>query len=300
MWSNTSGNSVIDPYYIDPALYTFANRDVLSRTPKSSADVVGANAITIIQIGDSLSTNSLTAEVAPPVYSIVNPTKLFNFNFWDGSLYVSSEPLLGAGPKLIAGGFTGVANWLTECADALITANTARKITIGSISAAGLYSSDWKVGGNYNRSIQVVGRRLDSMGLLTGTAVIAHVLIGVNDCGVDELEGASTRTPLYAANLDSIVSTIRTYMPGAKIVISKNTWGGGPLNPAAGHQLLGFATVRSAIDAKVNGTTIFAGADLDTLGDSYRQPTPDFTHWNFATGLSAVAGLVKDKIALAL
>ena len=96
--------------------------------------------------------------------------------------------------------------------------------------------------------ITVVGRRLQAAGL---QCLVIYWGQGESDTAV------STSQSSYAASLATVIAAFNQAMPGCPMIVSRESFY--PTGNGAG--------VRAARIAAVNNTTVFAGADVDTMPD---------------------------------
>lgn len=250
--------SLADPYKLSYVHdYGIGFQDTGGRTQVSPALVGGESTLVMVVPGQSLSGNW-----SGTVFTPVN-TKTENFNFFNGGVYRAQDPLLGC---------DGVAgNLFTRLADKIITEADYQRVIIAPIGLGGSPFSIWQ--GSAAERITVLGRRLSAAGLLS-----ADIKICLQQ-GESDAQLATTE-----ANCETAILAIRSAMTTAGITgpmyVAKSTWANGI--PAGG------TAVRNACTDVVNGTTIFAGPDTDTLNNTNRDAT--LIHFN-ATGAAAAANL---------
>jgi hypothetical protein len=241
-----------DPFSIPVAAYT-ATSWPSGRTPfkvKPGCENTGV----FIGVGQSNISASENSN-----YSVTNIARIGNLNIFDGGVYAAQDPLLGTS-KYSAGGC-----WLSRFADKLIGQAKYDRIIIVPIGIGSTSVSQWAAGGVFNRRILVAARRCEALGYGVAAFLWAQ---GETDHGMAQAT--------YSTALQSVIATPRAGGFNAPWLIGKSTYTQGVTDTA----------VRSALASVVNGTDIFAGADTDDIGSTYRH---DNTHYN-ATGADTVAG----------
>ena len=216
---------------------------------------------------------SNTTDSVDGLYVPTNPG-VENFNISDGGCYRAKpggpiDPMLGCTgypPGLGTPYPTG--NWIGALADLRINAGRATREIMVPTGVGGSYMHDWEPGASNNVRIGVTARRL-AAAELTPTGI----LIGQGESDV------FTTYAAYLASLQNVIASIRVYFPTTPIYVAQETYINGFTS----------AAVRAAQAAVVNPVNhVFAGPNLDLLGAGYRQP--DDVHFNFASGVPAVAG----------
>lgn len=203
----------------------------------------------LLFIGDSMMANS-----SPSIYAVTQ-AKNHNLNVLNGGLYVSADPILGAGNGNNA---TFIASPTTQVGDLLISGGYCARSIIAAHGAAGAIVADWAVGGSLNKNIGAAIKRFAAVGLpLHG--IIWHA--GPNDGNL------GTTQADYTTGLASVIATIRKYA-AVPILIGVTSRRSG----------ITYSAVTSAQAAAVNSTAgIYAGVNSDAYNPAtYIQP--DGTH----------------------
>lgn len=254
-------NSAPDPYVInelgtDPTILP-GWRGIDGLTQVDPRLVAGEKTGVILCGGQSLMGNYTQTPFTP-----VN-AKVQVLNPYNGGIYqVGSTSLPGAG---------GVLDHIGKrIADKLITDGEYARVILVPIAISSTTFADWAVGGAVNHRIGVASRRLASLGLAAN-----FVLWGQGES--DNVFATSQAS--CSASLASIFATIRgqAALAAAPIVLSFESYYLGTTS----------SIVRAAQAAAVDGTSVIAGPDLDTLNATNRY---DNIHWN-ATGAAAAAVL---------
>lgn len=256
---------LLDPFYIFPysaAGFDAPNTNTGSYTSASCALGGGTNKVVVV-FGQSLFANS-----ANDAYVVANPTKVLNFNIFDGNCYQAKYALLGAGGS---GGSP-----LARMGDNFINNDSVSKAILvpAMVDATwvGLWSSSTTIPYLYN-NIAVVSRRMAANSVVPTEIVWEQ---GETDCGLGTSQGS------YAASLATVLTAIRSVWPTTPII----------LNSAETFQSnTTCASIAAAQAAAITGT-IFAGANTDTLGAGDRY---DGTHFN-GTGSAAAAALLETAV----
>jgi hypothetical protein len=245
--------SDVDPYILQtnfPTFGTVARYDAyVGRTQVSPASLSGTTK-GILVIGDSMSANSVPTAYTPA------QTGNLNLNVCNGGLYRAADPLLGAsngtGAPLIACYSTRLGDNLVaggHCTNALMMSIAYGSTKIGDWGAAGVSGGL----GTFNQDIGVAYQRFVRNGL-TIHGVIWHG--GPNDVT------AGTSQVVYAAQLNSMISTIRALLPSVPILVGLCS------DPTAPN-----AAIRAAQSGVVNhASQIWAGVDSDAYAADHFQP----------------------------
>jgi hypothetical protein len=236
------------------------------RVPVDLTSLTGTTLVLIIA-GQSLSTNC-----ADGIYTPTNTGHVLNFSITNGGLYQAKDPLLGCTgyhPNL-PGNPWPTGHWGSRLGDKLINAGTANNVILVPIGVGGSNILDWQVGGGNNPRYVVTARRLAAAGLTPNALLFEQ----------GESNNNGTTQSAYAAGLSSMIGTVQGIWPTMPIFVAIASWINGITSSA----------VQAAQAAAVNHAAgVWAGANADSLGNSYRQS--DQTHWNNATGTDAIAGL---------
>lgn len=198
--------------------------------------------IVLILGGQSLGSNTSGA-----LYTPTNNTKINNVNIYDGASYQIGGNLLGCSNSTIGPGNVGA-----YLADAIISAHPTYRVWLVPIAIGGTSIADWSTGNLKDRAGQAM-RRLKSRGITPSTPntyFIFQWMHGETDAGL------GTSSAAYQAGFASVVSNLTSNGFSGRIFVNLETYNAGVTS----------ATIRSAQTALVNGTTIFQGFDMDTIG----------------------------------
>lgn len=269
-----AGGSSSDPYQLIPIiqspggtnLFDTGGYDLRGRGAPVAVDSVLSTAV-ILSWGQSYSANSATGGY------VVTQAQNHNFSIHNGAIYVSLSNLLGCSDV-----GDGTECFIARLGDKIIAGGAKQRVIMVPISIGGTHISQWAVGGSLNHRLVVVAKRLAAAGL---TVTHTMVSIGSGDAVLGTTKAA------FKTGMQSALDTLTANGITATAYLEKDTWIGGSV-PAGG------AAIRTGIDEMVNGTTIKAGPDSDTLNNTNRHDT---THWN-ATGADAVSVLWKAALGL--
>lgn len=271
-WATYIGTGLLpflDPFYIYPysgAGFDAPNTGTGSYTSASCSRASGTNKIVVV-FGQSLFSNT-----ANDTYTVTNPTKVLNFNIFDGKCYQAKYSLLGAG-----GGGNGSA--LARMGDNLINNDGVAQVIIvpAMVDATfiSLWSSPTTLPYLYN-NIATVARRMAANSVVPTEIVWEQ---GESDCALGTSQGN------YAAGLTAVIAAIRSVWP-APIPLIINSGESFQSNTTC-------SAITAAQAAAINNSaSIFAGANTDSLGAGDRY---DGTHLN-STGAPAAASLLEAVI----
>lgn len=242
------------------------------KTVRSATINTGIRNLVLIVAGQSNYQN-----VAPSAYTPTNASAIDNFNVYDGGMYAAADPLLGASWMYTTLGQSGSnpspGNIGTRVADLLITNGKFDRVILVPVAIGGTSVSMWATGSLSNR-ITTAMARLESRGIVPGMTNVTFAVIwgqGESDSGTSQAD--------YTSRLNTVISNAAAAGFSGRWFINKQTWLAGTTN----------ATVQAAQDAMPNGSTIFAGANADSLNATNRYA--DNTHFN-DTGIAALATLV--------
>jgi hypothetical protein len=269
----------IDPFPLGESLrsdVTYANNAGYQATGGKTARSLDINTgiknLVLIVAGQSNYQN-----VAPSAYTPTNASAIDNFNVYDGGMYAAADPLLGASWMYTTLGQGGAnpspGNIGTRVADLLITNGKFDRVILVPVAIGGTSVDMWATGIVSNR-ITTAMARLESRGIVPGMTNVTFSVIwgqGESDSGTSQAN--------YTSRLNTVISNAAAAGFSGRWFINKQTWFAGATN----------ATVQAAQDAMPNGSTIFAGANADSLNATNRYA--DNTHFN-DTGIAALATLV--------
>ncbi len=263
MVNRVRGYPAPDPYqmYDNGSSYPTREDYFGNRTLSSIPDLTGRGIV--LTVGQSLAGNSVNA-----AHTITNSGAVRNFSIWNGATYIAADPLLGCSsitdPSFIA-------NYATVLGDDLITNGHYTNVLLVPISVDSTSVDAWQTGGIVNYRIGVIMRRLTSFALEPDW-ILWH------QGETDALNGTSQSA--YTASLNDVISCFRVFTD-APFLVALETW-------ISGSKPAGATAVRAAQAAVVNhGNNVWAGADWDTMNNTYRHDT---THLN-ASGAAQASTL---------
>lgn len=255
--------SAVDPFVVTESSsnpiggYRSTNTKTL-RTPVIAA---GESTGVFVIAGQSTCANSLDGSYTP-----TNGSKIDNFNIYDGGTYVAADPQLGCTIDTVG----GVGNLFFRMADKLITTSVFARVIIVPIGVGGSQISEWAPGGAHNKRLIISAQRLAAVGL----PITAFLWMqGETDAALGTVQAT------YQTALGNVIGTPRALGYNAPWLVGQCTYNSGNTSSA----------VRAAQAAVVNGTTIYAGADTDTLTGTSVNRQADNTHFKVAGGDAAAA-----------
>lgn len=269
--------SLPDPgniYYEKPGLAaTLVYTSLSGKTPRSLAINPAEDTLIMICAGQSLATN-LIADTFNPV----NASKVDNLAWYDGNNYAATTPLLGTSWNGTIG--TSV-NFNHKVADGIISNGKFDRVIIVPVALPGTTINWWANEGSltteavgYWRMIAAAAMKLRAQGITPDTPGVKF-LVKWNQGESDRQ--ASTTQANYTAYFNTMKSNVDAFLPGVKWMVARESWFIGTVS----------AAVQSAQTALVNGTTIFAGENMDSIDNTGREA--DQTHLNASGGNSAAA-----------
>ncbi|MGM5009958.1 sialate O-acetylesterase [Rhizobium sp. 969_B3_N1_2] len=269
-------NSFLSPdaFYIYPAQNVITGAepvlDLTGRVEVPRGDV-GPRTAVIVSIGQSLSVNEV-----PTPYVPVHGTAIDQLNIYDGKFYRAKDPLLGI--NVSGGVVTDLrGTWMLRMADKLVDGGHFDRVILVPMAVGNTRANQWADASQppylFNK-INVVGLRLRDAGL-SCTAIMWGQ--GESDTS------AGTSQASYAASLNKIIAEFNRAIPACPILVAQESYYYGATS----------AAVLAAQASVVNGTTVFAGENVDSIGSSGRY---DNTHLNEAgaeqRAILAVAALM--------
>lgn len=264
--------SVLDPYILpDRAFSIPANYNVLGKPTRGDPRLIAGERTSIFIVAGQ----SNGANTGDTIYSPVNAGKVDNLNVQNGGLYAAIDPLLGC-TNAVSGLAFG--NLFTRLADKLIAAGTYDRVILAPVALGGASIGDWS--NNVYDRINVAYRRAAALGYPT-TAVLWQQGEADGPIGTTQSE--------YVERFHLLRSKMDAGLAGVPWILAKSTYIAGVAYPA----------IRSAIDELVNGSTLFAGPDTDTLTGTAVNRQADGTHFK-AAGADAAADLWIASIDAAL
>ncbi|WP_172724187.1 sialate O-acetylesterase [Neorhizobium sp. T25_27] len=263
----------LDPRHLTyPNVAIFGANPVLDLTGRVEVPVgtIGNRVAIIVFIGQSLSVNNVPTPYVPANSAIDQ------LNIYDGKLYQAKDPLLGinvsGGPVTEKRG-----TWMLAMADKLIIDGHFDRVIIVPMAVGNTRADQWASSTSapylFN-NINVVGLRLRDLGL-----PCTAIMWGQGES--DTIAGTSQAA--YTAALNKVIAEFNRAIPGCPFLVAQEAYYYGKTSPA----------VLAAQASVVNGTTVFAGENVELIGPSGRY---DNTHLNEAGALHraslAVAALM--------
>ncbi|WP_210184857.1 sialate O-acetylesterase [Bradyrhizobium icense] len=241
--------------------WSYANQQIHFNVHKSKTAraITIANESTLIMFvaGQSLALSIITDTFTP-----TNGSKIDNYCWYDGKNYVAANPLIGAGGD--------EHNFNLKIADGLISNGKFARVILVPVALSGV-TIQYYVSDAY-KEIVAAAKKLAAQGITTATPNVKF-LVKWNQGESDTRDGTTQQQ--YTDRFSALYGLVSPHLPGAKWMVAKETRYIGT-NSAA---------IQAAQMALVNGTTIFAGEDMDSIPDSSRNP--DQTHLNATGGNSA-------------
>lgn len=265
---NNNGGGLGGTYFNNGSYPGYSNTNGRTQVDRTAI----LNPIVIIVVGQS---NGCAVSETP--YTPVS-SDVYNLNIYNGGVYQFKDPPLGCSQTPITSqGYSAPSgSWLGRLGQKLKDSGLSRPIVMVPASMAGSWIGDWdpnQMPNNYQR-IRVALRRVAAVGW-TPHAIIWHQ--GEGD------SGSNTPQANYTACGNRIISQSRTDGYSGPWFICQVSWNGGVTNN----------TTRAAQAALWNsGAGVYAGADTDTLNNSYRLDTGHFSN----SGMDQVATLMLAKL----
>lgn len=199
--------------------------------------VSSANTKVVLLLGQSQGCNLGSS------HTIVNSNTLYNLSLENGAIYAAADPLLST---------TGTGGCvLTRLYDGLVTSGYCSKALLLSINIGSTGLAEWLPGGIVHYRMAAAAKRLLNVGLPP-----TEILWMQGE--TDNIRNTSKAT--YIAGIQTIRSHLDSLGLTAPMWIAKETWVEGAVD----------ANVQDAQTEVVNGTTIKAGPNFDTMDGSYR------------------------------
>lgn len=249
--------------------------DVSGKTPRALTINPSEDTLIMICAGQSLASDLITDTFSP-----TNGSKLDNFAWYDGRNWVAANALVGTSWN----GSVGTShNFNFKIADGIITNGKFDRVIIVPVAMSGTpisYHVTDYIGGEpagYYRMIQAAAKKLAAQGVRPGTPGVKFLLKW--NQGESDTQQATTQAS-YTANFNKLMELCAIDLPGVPWMVAKETRYVG-VNSGA---------VQAAQLSLVNGTTVFAGENMDSIGSSGR--VGDDTHLNATGGnLAATMGI---------
>jgi hypothetical protein len=187
------------------------------------------------------------ANEGDPKGCYVPTTGVYNFNFLDGRCYIAKDPLLGASLDR--------SNLLTRLGDRIVLSGSYDRVLLIPIAHGGTFIEEWAPGGRMHarlrRTIKLLGR---------ARIKLTHILWQQGEAEANR-ECADPDGILWVLNFSKIAHAIRAKGINAPIYVARCTvCHGSPCD-----------IIRKAqADVIQPNQGIFAGPDLDTIGNDQR------------------------------
>lgn len=241
------------------------DHDTNGRVMRSPAINPAQQTLVLITAGQSLRANASGTQYTP-----TNAASIDNFNVYNGALYDCAGPMLGCTP-----GSTGPGNVAPRVADLLISNGKFDRVIIVPTAMGGSFIAEWQAGGVYHDRVPVAMRRLASRGITPVTPGVTFAL----EWGHGESDGNyGTSQAEYQAGWQSFKSGVLAAGFEGRIFVARESYYTGSTFPA----------ITAAQAAVVDGVTVFAGGNIDSINSGGRS---DDLHLN-NTGAATAATLI--------
>lgn len=241
------------------AQFPGGNRSTQGKTLRDPRTLPAATTGVFIIAGQSNACN-----ITPSASTLSHGANIHNLNVYDGGLYSGADPLIGCQNVPTR----GPGNVFTRMADKLITDGKYTNVVLIPIAIGATTVHSWVADITLNQKIIVAARRAAAINL----PVKAFLWMQGE---IDNANGTSQVS--YAADLASVIAIPRNAGFSAPWLIGKCTWNLGTSS----------AAVQAAQAGIINGTTIFAGANTDSLTGTAVNRQADNTHLSDAGAVSA-------------
>lgn len=209
---------------------------------------------------------------APSAYSLTNSSAIDNFNIYDGAPYAWQDPPLGCSYQYQVSGL-GPGHLGGRIADKFITGTQFNRVIGVPVAIGGAQISAYTSGGLVDL-LPMTMRRLSARGFTAQNNVTVAI-----EWGHGETDGPAGTTQLaYTTGLNTVISNVRNAGFSGRFFVATQSWAGGTT----------YSAITNAQAAVVDGLTVFASGNLDTLNNSNRADT---THLNDA-GIASAATLI--------
>ena len=235
------------------------------RTQVHPAIVNGESTCVIVGFGDSTIANTINA-----TYTATNAAKVQSLSIDNGGVYLAQDPQLGAFQ------FAGQGSLLARIGDKLISNGTYARVIFCLLGVNSAKIADWAAGGVLNYRIGLAAKRLLAVGLTPNFVLCQN---GAND------RAAGVGRSAYALSQQNVIDTFRSNGISCPFLVAQMSWDNGAVS----------SNILLAQSDVVNGTSVFAGPNLDALDNANRH---DGVHFN-ATGRNAASDLWITRIGQA-
>lgn len=248
--------------------------DTSDRTEVACAPMTGRTGV-IVVIGQSLSVNE-----APTPYTPVN-SGVHQLNIYDGKCYIAKDPLLNV--NVSGGSITDKrGTWMSRMADSLVGAGKFDRVVLVPMAVGNTRADQWAsdtAAPFLKKNINVVALRLQNAGLACSAIMWGQ---GESDTS------AGTSQAAYSAALGTVIAEFNRAMPGCPILVSQQSYYYGATSSA----------VLAAQASMVNGTTVFAGPNFDSIPSTQRYDNTHLDDTGVATGASLGAAALVTALGL--
>lgn len=257
-WSEPLASADAGPYICPEIPGQPPNLSVAGRTETTTQSTLST--ISLLVFGQSQAVNIAFDSTYTP------PSRVDNFNFYNGKNYVAQDPLLGC---RYDGG-----NFATRVAGKLILAGKAQRVVVTNCAIAATTSEQWMPGGIIGDRTRFVLRAMLQAGLRPDA-----ILFQQGESDAAESVDATTR----AARVRAIVAYLRQNGSSAPFFVAHSTVLPGEASPSQR------SAVREGNRLSLSDSLgIFIGPDADAIGAGKRQS--DGTHFT-AAGIDQLASM---------
>lgn len=244
--------------------------DTSAKTRRNQTINTGIKNLILIIAGQSL----MGAE-SPTAYTPTNSTAIDQLNIYDGAVYAMSDPPLGSTYVLSSLSGSGAGSIGGRVADQFVSASVFARVVLVPVAVGASLVAQWGTGGALSTRICVALARLNAIGFTAQTNVTVGILWGQGEA--DNTAGTSQAN--YTTSLNQVIANAQSCGFSGRFFVNKETWSGGAV-------LSGVQTAQAAV---VNSSTVWAGANMDSLTATSR--LTDNTHLNDA-GMASAATLI--------
>jgi hypothetical protein len=243
---------VPDPFIlVETGIRDLGNRDTSAKSLRSQTIDTGVRNLVLIVAGQSNAEPENST-----IYSPSNPTKIDNFNIYDGAIYSPEEPLVGSGARAAGLALLGYHPGLI-LADALVSAGKFDRVILVPVALGGSSIADWTTGVLTSRPV-VAMKRLAQRGIVPGMTNVTFAFIW----GQGEADAlAGTTQNAYTAGFNTVVANLKVAGFSGRIFIARQTLALGSFSAAV--QAAQTSNAPSGVIDNANG--IYLGANADAL-----------------------------------
>lgn len=214
---------------------------------------------------------------SPTSFVPTNASVVDNLNVSDGAIYGYSDPPLGSsyqGTNLSGGGAGTLGG---RIADKFITAGTFARVIVAPVAIGGTNVALWATGGPLANRICVVMKRFAAKGIVPGTNVTFAIEWGQGEN--DNVLGTSAS--VYTSLLNQVIANAAACGFVGRWFVATESMNSG----------VTAAAVTTGQANTINGTTVFASGNIDSLTVASGSRLADQTHLN-DLGSSSAATLI--------